>query len=102
MENTAIKLYDLASDIAELCDDSHGVIDTELKYGDIYVIVRGEYRIYDYQEDDYYTGTGAWVVTDAQVDIEELLFCNEEGEEINIKISFSELERAIEDTIKTF
>ena len=100
MANTTIKLYDIASDIAELCYDTRGTIDAELCYNGIYAIVRGEYRKEEYCEDDYYTGTGQWVVTDATVDIEELLFCNEEGEEINVKISITQLERAVEDELK--
>lgn len=100
MENSIIKLYDIASDIAELCEDTCGMINTELNYEDIYVIVRGEYSKDEYQEDDYYTGTGGWVCTDATVDIEELNFCYEDGEEVDIKISIAELERAVEDILK--
>ena len=94
-----INIYDLARDIAQLCDEDRGTFSAELRYGDVYVLVRGEYSKEEYQEDDYYFGTGNWVTTDARVNIEDLVFCDEEGEDIDLDISFIELEELIENEL---
>ena len=94
-----INIYDLARDLAELCDEERGTFSAELQYGDVYVLVRGEYSKEEYQEDDYYIGTGNWVTSDARVNIEELVFCDEDGEDIDLNISLFDLEILVENEL---
>ena len=94
-----INIYDLATDIAELCNEERGTFSEELQYGEVYASVRGEYRKEEYQEDNYYFGTGQWVTSDARVNIEELAFFNEDREDVDINISAIELERLVENEL---
>lgn len=67
--------------------------------------VSGCYEIEDYQENDYFNGTGAWVTTYAWVAIDkcEVSAYNEDGDEIetDIKPNIREIENDIELFLKS-
>ena len=100
MENSIIDIQEIAVAVAELCCDRDGNINNEIILNNnIIVAISGEYSKEQYQEDDYFNGTGGWVVTSATVDINEINFYDKEGNELDISISTMMLEDEIEDEI---
>lgn len=99
MEN--INILEIAAAVAGMCCDKEGSFNDEIELDDnIIVAISGEYSKEQYQEDDYFNGTGGWVVTDATVDINDINFYDIEGNELNIPISIMKLEDKIEDELK--
>ena len=86
-------LREMAEVIAELCCDNEGRIHYEEENGDVmYIEVCGSYSLEEYQENDYFNGTGAWVCTDADVKIDSIIYCDEEGNELDLPFDESDLE----------
>ena len=101
MESATVDINELAETIANWCNGDSGKIniDTTLS-NNIEVTVSGEYQLDEYQEDDYFTGTGGWVCKNATVDISRINFYDSEGNELNIDISVMELQEKIEDELR--
>lgn len=78
-------LEELTAIIAEQCSDSDGDIHYEEECEDGTTIeVCGRYSLVRYMEDDYLNGTGAWICTNAEVEITELLYCDSEGNKLEL------------------
>lgn len=89
-------LEELSDIIAEQCSDSEGDIHYEEECEDGTTIeVCGRYSLVRYMEDDYFHGTGAWICTDAEVDITELLCYDSEGNELELPYCEWELEERL-------
>lgn len=96
-----INIQEIVEAVAELCCDREGNFSDEIKLdNNIIVAISGEYSKEQYCEDDYFSGTGGWVVTNATVDIDSIEFYDIEGNELNIPISIMKLEDKIEDELK--
>lgn len=96
-----INIQEIVETVAEWCCDSEGSFNKEIKLdNNIIVSISGEYSIEQYQDNDYFNGTGGWVVTNATVDIDSIEFYDIEGNELNIPISIMKLEDKIEDELK--
>lgn len=90
-------LEELADTIAVRCIDSEGIIRYEKENEDgTYIVVCGSYSLDEDQDDDYFNGTGAWVCTDANVEIDSILYCDSEGNELEMPFNESDLEYVIE------
>lgn len=96
-------INDIVDIIANECDSSYGTISIEENddNGNT-LIVSGRYEIERYQEDDYFNGTGAWVTTDAEIEISELDYYDEDGEPIEFDINVYELERKVRNELIKF
>lgn len=57
---------------------------TEELIGNTLVTVCGRYWTESYQEDDWYSGTGAWITTDAAVRIESVEAVGPDGEAVEL------------------
>lgn len=51
------------AEIRDYLDKTDGVINKEFEFGDLTVVVDGYIETRGYYEDDYFNGTGAWVET---------------------------------------
>lgn len=96
----------IANKIIESIDSNEGDFSLDIEVDDnIFVEVSGCYEIEDYQENDYFNGTGAWVTTYAWVAIDkcEVSAYNEDGDEIetDIKPNIREIENCIESFLKS-
>lgn len=98
--NEMYDLMELAGIIAELCCDERGYLNEEItdREGNT-IIVRGEYEKDEYQEDDYFNGTGAWVCRNAEVDITEFDYYNKDYEDVELSYGIFELQEAIENEL---
>ena len=96
-------INDIVNIIANECDSSYGTISIEENddNGNT-LIVSGRYEIERYQEDDYFNGTGAWITTDAEIEISELDYYDEDGEPIELDINVYELERKVRNELIKF
>ena len=96
-------INDIVDIIANECDSSYGTISIEENddNGNT-LIVSGRYEIEKYQEDDYFNGTGAWITTDAEIEISELDYYDEDGEPIELDINVYELERKVRNELIKF
>lgn len=96
-----INIQEIVEAVAEWCCDREGSFNDEINLdNNIIVAISGEYTKEQYCEDDYFSGTGGWVVTSATVDIDSIEFYDIEGNELNIPISIMKLEDKIEDELK--
>ena len=96
-------INDIVDMIANECDSSYGTISIEENDNNgNTLIVSGSYEIERYQEDDYFNGTGAWVTTDAEIEISELDYYDEDGEPIELDINVYELERKVRNELIKF
>ena len=96
-------INDIVDMIANECDSSYGTISIEENDNNgNTLIVSGRYEIERYQEDDYFNGTGAWVTTDAEIEISELDYYDEDGEPIELDINVYELERKVRNELIKF
>lgn len=96
-------INDIVDMIVNECDSSYGTISIEENDNNgNTLIVSGRYEIERYQEDDYFNGTGAWVTTDAEIEISELDYYDEDGEPIELDINVYELERKVRNELIKF
>ena len=98
--NAMITENEISEAIALACDEREGSFSLEFKDEEKEVIVSGMYEKSEYQEDDYFTGTGAWVCKSATVDIQKLTAYDDEGNEINTTLNTREIERMSEDILR--
>ena len=84
--------------ILDAATESEGYFDIEIEDGENTINVRGYYETDGYCEDDYFSGTGAWVTTYCNVSIIEVTAYNEDGDEITFtfSINVTEVENAVE------
>lgn len=79
----------IATAIAESLIEN-GAFDIEVELtADTIAKAKGRYETDGYREDDYFNGTGAWIVTRASVTVEACVVFtyNEHGEEIHNSIT---------------
>ena len=92
----------IAAAIAECMDDSEGKFAVEVEVDENTTVeASGWYEIDGYCEDDYFSGTGAWVTTHVCVSVEavDVFAYNEDGEEVpsSIEPDIEAIERYAED-----
>lgn len=89
----------IAAAILNSVTSDNGTFSIEVEAGDVVILVDGGYEIEGYLDNDYYTGTGAYVTTFAAVCIESLQAYNEDGEEVDIDCNLSEIEQYVKDAL---
>lgn len=72
-----------------------------VEVADLMIEVSGHFWADGYCEDDYFNGTGGWVTTGATVAIDSLVAYDQEGDDVELNLDESLIEREIEDEIKT-
>lgn len=89
----------LASAISCSATDYAGHFSVDIDVEGVNLTASGEYSIDGYTEDDYYNGTGAYIVRSASVNITDAHAYTEEGEEIEIPFSIYDVEEKAEDNL---
>lgn len=82
----------VADAIVASMDGQEGKFATEVEVDGKLVEVAGYYEIDGYCEDDYFNGTGAYVVTHAYVEIDSLDTYGDDGEEVDGNLDWSAIE----------
>lgn len=87
-----------------LTDEDYEVLASQVEEGEDYAILdkdNEELEIHyeceedAYQEDDYYNGTGAWVVTAINVRVLNVSCVNEDGEQVDTNFDEWKLEKEV-------
>lgn len=89
----------IANAIVESIDGSNGTFSVEVEIGNTTVQVEGSYKIDGYREDDYFNGTGAFVVTSAYCFIDSVEAYDEAGDEVEIDCDLKEIESYVKHQI---
>lgn len=86
----------IANAIYNAIDSNNGTFSIEVEVNNILVVVDGCFEIDGHCEDDYFTGTGAWVTTYVSVCIDSVEAYDEDGNEVDVDCDFTEIERGVE------
>ena len=86
-ERIAAEIYDAISRTGE----NDGEFDVEVEDGDITIQVKGSFEQDGYSEDDYFNGTGAYIITHAYVYIEDVTEIDQDGNETMTDTDFDEV-----------
>lgn len=87
-----------------LTDEDYEVLASQIEEGEGYAILDKDgveleihYKCEEdaYQEDDYYNGTGAWVVTAINMRVLNVSCVNEDGEQVDTDFDDWELEKEV-------
>lgn len=89
----------IADAIANSVDDSEGKFSVEVEVDGIIISAEGSYEVDGYREDDYYNGTGAYIVTKAEVEIDDIQAYDEDGNKADVPCEWYEIERMAEDRL---
>lgn len=77
--------------IEEITESGKFEIEVSLNDGNLILIVSGNIKIEGYTEDNYCTGTGAFITTDCSIKIDSIDAYNAEGDEVNITLKKSDV-----------
>ena len=83
---------------AEL-DSDEGRFYVEVIHNHLLVCVEGRYSIDGYTENDYFNGTGGFVITEVCVWIDNISAYNDEGDDVDIEVNISEIEHQVENSV---
>lgn len=86
----------IANAIYNAIDSNNGTFSIEVEVNNTLVVVDGSFEIDGYCEDDYFNGTGAWITTYVSVCIDSIEAYDEDGNEVDITCSLTEIERSVE------
>lgn len=86
----------IANAIYNAIDSNNGTFSVEVEVNNTLVVVDGSFEIDGYCEDDYFTGTGAWVTTYVSVCIDSVEAYDEDGNEVDVDCDLKEIERSVE------
>ena len=89
----------IANAIYNAIDSNEGTFSVEVEVNNTLVIVDGSFEIDGYCEDDYFNGTGAWVTTYVSVCIDSVEAYDEDGNEVDVTCSLTEIERYAENEL---
>ena len=82
--------------IESIGGEINGNFSVEVEADDTLIMVDGSFEIDGYREDDYFNGTGAYIVTDVHVNIDNVAAYNEDGDEIEIDCDTLAIEKEVE------
>lgn len=86
----------IANKIIESIESNEGTFTIEIEENNTMIVVDGNFEIDGYCEDDYFSGTGAWVTTYVSVCIDSIEAYDEDGNEIEVICNLAEIERYAE------
>ena len=86
----------IARAIAQSLDGNDGQFRATARINGTLIIATGSFHIEEYTENDYHNGTGACIVTAAEVSITHIEAYNEYGEEQDTCFDTTEIERCAE------
>ena len=89
----------IANAIVENIEGNNGTFSVEVEVNNTLVVVGGSFEIDGYPEDDYFNGTGAWVTTYVSVCIDCVEAYDEDGNEVEVICSLTEIERYAENEL---
>lgn len=86
---TELKLINAIVEECDICPtDNEKYCTHEIELDDdIVVTVRGRYSTNGYCEDDYHNGTGGWILTDAEVTIDEIEAYDADGNDVDLDVN---------------
>lgn len=71
----------------------------EMEMDGVLVYIDGSFEISGYADDDYFNGTGAWVINYVLVSIDSVEAYDEDGEKVDITCNLSKIERYAENEL---
>lgn len=86
----------MANAVYNAIDSNNGTFSVEVEVNNTLVVVDGSFEIDGYCEDDYFTGTGAWVTTYVSVCIDSVEAYDEDGNDVDVDCDLTEIERGVE------
>lgn len=89
----------IANKVIESIGSNEGTFYVEIEENDTLIVVDGSFEIDGYREDDYFSGTGAWVTTYVSVCIDSIEAYDEDGNEIEVICNLAEIERYAENEL---
>lgn len=87
-------IREIADMVLYQMDEEEGYIHVDHDFGDISIEVKGTYEKRGYCEDDYFSGTGAFVCTSRYVNLDAEAY-DQEGNIIPLPFTVTELEELI-------
>lgn len=92
----------IASAVAENISkniNNDGMFSIEMEMDNVLVYIDGSFEISGYAEDDYFNGTGAWVINYVLVSIDSVEAYDKEGEKVDIACDLSTIRRYAENEL---